>query len=443
MQHNRSETFGQKPWWVAFVCGMASYIDAAAIVSSGTALVLYQQDGIVSEGEIGILSGALTLCIALGALSGGRLGDRFGRRKIFVITMAVVIVGALTLIFGSSFPTLLAGMILVGLGSGADLPVSLATISEAAADNNRGKLIGFSHVLWYAGIIGANAFGAIVGDMGRIGGQIMFTHILVASAIILALRITIPESVSWSTAVSERRAGLQTIRARTTGLSALLNNRELLVTAIALFIFYSLTNLGANTNNQFGTYIAVNVIGISVQLQSVIAICSLFLGIFGAMIFMRLVDTPLRMKLYLIGAAMLVIGYLIPVALGFSLAAWIALKLLTTIGGAFAFETIMKVWTQESFPTLLRSTVQGAVIAGARIVAAGVAIVTPTLMHTPKLAYSLIAAVVAAGLLVGWLFFRRPRFNAFQEEGQRSQDSAFTDESPSTNLNQNNPSASA
>ena len=29
-------------WWIAIVSGMASYIDAAAIVSFGTAIVIYQ-----------------------------------------------------------------------------------------------------------------------------------------------------------------------------------------------------------------------------------------------------------------------------------------------------------------------------------------------------------------------------------------------------------------
>ncbi|HBY22045.1 MAG TPA: MFS transporter, partial [Propionibacteriaceae bacterium] len=31
------------PWWVGLVCGMASYIDSAAIVGTGIALVIYQQ----------------------------------------------------------------------------------------------------------------------------------------------------------------------------------------------------------------------------------------------------------------------------------------------------------------------------------------------------------------------------------------------------------------
>jgi len=47
--------------------------------------------------------------------------------------------------------------------------------------------------------------------------------------------------------------------------------------------------------------------------------------------------------------------------------------------GAFAFEAILKVWTQESFPTLLRSTAQGTIVSVARVLAAAIALVTPSL----------------------------------------------------------------
>ncbi|WP_432700022.1 hypothetical protein ACRUMN_00730 [Kluyvera cryocrescens] len=62
------------PWYVGVVSGMASYIDSAAIVSNGTALVIYQKALGITSSEIGVLSGLLTLCIALGAFFGGRTG---------------------------------------------------------------------------------------------------------------------------------------------------------------------------------------------------------------------------------------------------------------------------------------------------------------------------------------------------------------------------------
>ncbi|WP_237932689.1 MFS transporter, partial [Buttiauxella sp. S19-1] len=140
------------PWYVGVVSGMASYIDSAAIVSNGTALVIYQKAIGITSADIGVLSGVLTLCIAIGAFLGGRLGDRLGRRKVFIATMAMIVLGSLMLAFGEVFVVLLAGTMFVGLATGADLPVSLATIAEAANDNNRGKIIGLSNLLWLVGI---------------------------------------------------------------------------------------------------------------------------------------------------------------------------------------------------------------------------------------------------------------------------------------------------
>jgi inositol transporter-like SP family MFS transporter len=404
------------PWWVGVVSGMASYIDAAAIVSSGTALVIYQGAIGLTPGQIGVLSAALTFCIAIGALVGGRLGDVVGRRSVFLATMAMITVGAGLLVFSTGFAGLLVGMVLVGLGSGADLPVSLATISEAATDANRGKLIGFSQILWFAGIIVSIATSTVVGGLGYPGGQILFGHVGVAALVVLLLRLTIPESRSWSEANQEKKSGAHTVRAERTGIRDILTQRIYLVPFLGLLGFYALTNLGANTNGQFGSYIAVNVVGISVQLSSVIALGTLPLGLAFSLWFMRVVDTPRRMGYYAVGAVMFAAAFAVPAIFGFSLVTLIASSLCGAIGSAFAFEAIMKVWTQESFPTLLRSSAQGAIIAAARVIAAALALVTPALLTTPRLMYALLAGVIAAGVVIGWATFHRSRFNAFAIE---------------------------
>ena len=122
------------------------------------------------------------------------------------------------------------------------------------------------------------------------------------------------------------------------------------------------------------------------------------------------------MKVYAVGAVLLAGSCLIPVVFGFSLIPRVALSFFNAIGGAFAFEAIMKVWSQESFPTLLRSTVQGSVIGIARVLAAGVALITPALMNTPTMAYLLLTIIVTVGLVCGWVGFRRTGFDAFAEE---------------------------
>ena len=192
------------PWFVGVVSGMASYIDSCAIVSAGTALVIYQQSKGFSDSQVGLASSSLTFAIAFGALFGGRLGDRFGRKPVFSATMALIVCGSVLQVLAPGFTALLIGTIMVGFGTGADLPVSLATISETATDKNRGAIIGLSNLLWTAGILGAIGCATVVGDWGLRGGQILYAQVGVVALIVLLARLPIPESRVWLVARAER-----------------------------------------------------------------------------------------------------------------------------------------------------------------------------------------------------------------------------------------------
>jgi inositol transporter-like SP family MFS transporter len=404
------------PWWVAIVCGMASYIDACAIVSCGIALVIYQDSIGTTPGQIGILSATLTLGIAVGAFLGGRLGDRYGRRSVFVFTMAMIVVGAALLVLMISFAGLFFGTILIGLGTGADLPVSLAAIAEVATDENRGKLLGFSQIMWTFGILGALVCSSIVGNMGRLGGQIIFGQVGAIALITMIFRIGIPESDKWKMAHAERISGVETLQAKQGAIRDLLK-APFLAPFIALLIFYPLTNLGANTGGQFGTYLWNNVVGKSVRFASVINLISLSIGLIWAYWFMRIADTPRRFTYFQIGAAAILVTYLVPSIFGFSTATMTVSMVMGGFGFGFAFEAIMKLWTQESFPTLLRTTAQGAIISVARILAAALATVTPIMMESmPRTLYLILGGISFVGLTAAWIAFRKGVINEFDKE---------------------------
>jgi inositol transporter-like SP family MFS transporter len=417
------------PWWVGVVSGMASYIDSAAIVSNGIAIVIYQQAIGLDATQIGILSGGLTLCIAIGALVGGRLGDRFGRRSVFMVTMAMVALGSALQVFAPAFGSLLVGVILVGLGTGADLPVSLANISEAADDKNRGAIVGLSNLLWTIGIITTIVISSVAGGWGRLGGQLLYGHVGVVALILLLLRIALPESPVWLKAREERRQGIQTVRADRVRVGDLLKG-DYAKPFIALLVFYTLTNAGANTNGQFSTYIAVNVAGIPVATYSQLSLAVFPIGLLAGIWFMKIVDTPRRMTYFAVGAVGMLLSYLIPAIIGFTMATMIISTVLGGVGAAFAFEGVMKVWTQESFPTMLRSTAQGSIVAVARVVAALLAVVTPGLINAGAQAVYLILFVVEAiGLGVGWWVFHNRTRNEFHTEAQ-IEDGAETESQP-------------
>lgn len=408
----------RNPWWITIVCGMASFIDACAIIGSGIALVLYQHSIGITPDQIGNLSSALIVCIAVGAVVGGRLGDRYGRRSVFIVTMAMIVIGSAMLSLMSSFSGLFIGTILVGLGAGADLPVSLASIAEIATNENRGKLLGFSQIMWILGIESALVCSIIVGDFGRIGGQIMFGQIGVFALITMIMRMGIPESDRWKTAHSQRIAGAHTIQARRATIKDLLKG-PFLKPFMVLLMFYSCTNLVANTNGQFGTYLWVNVVGKSVPFASTIGQLGLVIGVICAYWFMRISDTPKRFTYFQMGAVAMLLMCLILAVLGFSTLTMIIAGLFGGFGLGFAFEGIMKLWTQESFPTLLRTTAQGDIITVARIFAAILANYTPQMMDSnPRALFFLLAVFSFMGLTAAWLGFRKGAINVFDVEDQ-------------------------
>ncbi len=408
------------PWWTAVVSGMASYIDAAAIVSFGTAMVIYQEALGLAPSEVGIASGALTFGIAVGALTGGRLGDRFGRRPIFTITMVMIVAASSALVWAESFPLVFAAALTLGIAAGADLPVSLSTISEAARDDNRGKLIGFSNLLWSVGIIVCTLLAAAIAGLGRLGGQILFIHIAVVAALVLAARLTIPESADWLAARSERKAGVQTVRAARSSVLELLRS-PYRAPFLGLLAFYALTNMAANTGGQFGSYLLVNVGGVSLQTATLVGLPLIPLGIVGGLWFMKIADSPKRFVYFSVGAVCTVIAALIPALFGISIATALIAGVIGFVGTSFAFEGIMKVWTQEQFPTLLRTTAQGTIIATARFFAAGLASVTPVIAaYSPSALYFFLAASSATGCAIAWFVFRkRDRHSEFRTEANR------------------------
>jgi inositol transporter-like SP family MFS transporter len=416
---------GPKPWYVAVVAGMASYLDAATIVSSGNALVMYQKPLGLTGDQIGVLAFSLTLGIAIGAATGGRLGDRFGRKPVFSVTMIGIAVAMACNVFAGGFALLLVGAILGGLATGADLPVSIATIAEAGDDSNRGKLVSFSQVLWMMGIIIPLALVSVIGDMGRVGGQIIFAHVGVIALVVLIARIALPESPVWLAARDERVHHVHTERAEHVRIGDLLKVPYAVV-FICLLIFYPLVNLAANTGGQFGTYLWVNTAGATVEFAARVGLVMTGVGFVLALLFLRVVDTKLRMPAFYFGAACYVLSTLIPTLVGVTVPTLLIWQCLGAIGGAFAFEAILKVWTQESFPTLLRSTAQGTIISVARVCAALLALITPRLAAAgPRVLFAVLTVLIAIGMAAAIFGFRHGSRNEFDVEDQEVDETGY------------------
>ncbi len=85
---------------------------------------------------------AYTLFLAALMLTGGALGDRLGRKRVFLAGVAVFTAGSIACGLAPNMRMLIAFRALQGIGAALMVPGSLAIISATFPDNERGKAIG-------------------------------------------------------------------------------------------------------------------------------------------------------------------------------------------------------------------------------------------------------------------------------------------------------------
>jgi MFS transporter, SP family, inositol transporter len=406
-----------RPWKTAVLAGMASYLDSGALVTAGIAIGGSYAGALgLDAGTIGALLGLQTLTFAFGALVGGRLGDRYGRRRVFNYSLLLYAVGVAILAAATGPGLLYVGVVAVGLAIGADLPVSLALINEEAPPGEKGKMVTFSGLLWLAGIVAVLVVSSIVGSWGELGGRIMFAHLFIVAVVVLILRATLRESTEWAaarqavdTGAADAGAELGTETIHFSRVDQLFRP-PIVFAVIALGLYYATWNIGASTLGSFGTFLWTNLTGGDVARFSQLLLIGFPIGFLAGLWFMRVVDRPARQTWFLGGSILTVIACALPVVLGPTQFALVALMLLSGLGNSFCGETMYKVWAQELVPTLLRSTTGGVTIAFTRVVAALAAFGTPALaLANPALLFGLILTFTVVAAVIGLFWIPRLR----------------------------------
>ena len=88
-----------------------------------------------------------SVLVVAASLTGGRLSDRVGRRKIFVLTAAIVYGLALFVVAGAaSFSGFLVGMAIGGLGFGMYVAVDLALVADVLPNKDNAKDLGVFNI---------------------------------------------------------------------------------------------------------------------------------------------------------------------------------------------------------------------------------------------------------------------------------------------------------
>ena len=395
-------TITRQQWKWSALAGMASYLDAGSIVALAAGLSLFKTYLNLSDGMLGLLAaiGPNAVGCALGAIVGGWLGDKLGRKCIYQYDLMVYAVGILFMALAVNREMLFFGTFIVGVAVGADVPTSLALVGELAPSKARGKLLGFTQVAWALGPVVVLLMALLLAPLGLLGIRIILLHLFLVAVVTWALRRGLTESVRWKDAVKSSSGARNRLQALFSGT----NFRAMLWTS-TIYIFWG---LAAGTAGLFTPYM-IRTLAAGTQAASVGLACASYVVsiIVTVTVFMRFSDHNFKTRrlLWGIGSVMQVAAYGLFLALPFTIPVIVANIILFAAGAALAGEAFYKVFSQELFPTRLRSTAQGITFGVARIILGIWSFFVPILTHAGigKIAGLLVLFLLVSGV-VGYFF---------------------------------------
>lgn len=399
----------RRHWMMAVAAGMASYLDSSIIVSTGICLPIWTKSFDFSVWMAGAVSAFLTFAIAAGAVIGGRISDLFGRTRVFNIDILVYAVGVAMVALAGNQTMILIGIVIAGVAAGADLPTSVAVVSERSPAGAQGRLVGFTQVMWTVGIAVTQALGFALSTTGVIGTRLMFGWLVLVAVGTWAFRVYNRGFRSLEAEIHP--AGDQ---GQAMPLRELIKSRPLMVALLLTGVFYIAWGLLANTFGQFQTYLLVTVSGASQTAATAIGLIGIPIGLIGALLYLRVLDNHWRNRTFYIGASLQVLAMIIVALSGGSIYPLLLSGLwLFGISNCFAGEATYKVWTQESFPVNARATAQGISYGVGRACFGAFAFVTPAILDfSPSVLLWMLVAFAALTLLFGAAVIRLQRRTA-------------------------------
>ncbi len=135
------------------------------------------------------------LGMLIGAAVFGRLADRYGRRKVLLITVALDAVFGILSAFSPSFAVLLVFRFLTGIAVGGTLPVDYAMMAEFLPSKNRGRWLVMLEGFWAVGTV-VVALAAWAASVAGVADAWRYIFIVTAAPAFIGiwLRLWIPES---------------------------------------------------------------------------------------------------------------------------------------------------------------------------------------------------------------------------------------------------------
>lgn len=163
-------------------------------VISGAVLFI-RQDFSLSPTSVEFVISCVLIGALLGAMGGGALADRYGRRRVIVATAALFVAGSIATALSPSVAWLIAGRIVVGAAIGVASFTAPLYISEVSPVAIRGRLVSINQLALTCGIVVSYLIDYALS--GAHAWRWMFALAAVPAAMLGLGMLWLPESPRW------------------------------------------------------------------------------------------------------------------------------------------------------------------------------------------------------------------------------------------------------
>ncbi|MCC7155551.1 MAG: sugar porter family MFS transporter [Bryobacterales bacterium] len=179
---------------VAATSGLLFGFDIAVI--NGALLFLRRQFGL-TEFQTEIAASSLLVGCVAGASIAGWMSDRFGRRKVLMVSAILFALSSIGAALPRSMEEFIAARFLGGIAIGMASVLAPVYIAEVAPARIRGRLVSLNQMAIVTGILLAYFVNWVLSFQGEQSWRWMFASAALPSAAFLAALFFVPESPRW------------------------------------------------------------------------------------------------------------------------------------------------------------------------------------------------------------------------------------------------------
>ncbi len=363
---------------------LTNYLDAGAIVAGASGLTLWQKYLGLSEVHLGWLNFISANCLgaALGAIIGGFLADKYGRKFIYTYNLIVYMVGVLLIMCSVNFPMLLGGFLITGISVGIGVPASWTYISESSEVNNRGRNICISQMSWGCGPMiilllgmlfapGGYLFGWVESIGHAIGGaalsgdalnvfssRVVFFSLFVVAFIAWTMQRRLEESREWTASREAAKA-----KGEDTSLmhafKVLFSNKKAIRTVCFLATIYLTWNLVASVMGFFQPHIYETAGGLTNEYANMLSCVGWAIVVAITFCVSFVIDRVPHKLLYVLGLVAALATWVVVIKGVNGMGSLWAFSILWGINGGISVQIFYALWGTELFPAKFRAGAQG------------------------------------------------------------------------------------